>query len=81
MISSNNTHVQNNAKAIANKISIHVSAHDNSNTAHSDIRNSINSKLDVNSVESMECTINYSDGTSETVELLKNVQSSWIGVY
>lgn len=76
MVSSNNAHLQNNANAIANKVSRDVSTHNNSNTAHSDIRNSINNKLDVNSIESVECTINYSDGTSETVELLKNVQSS-----
>lgn len=76
MVSSNNTHVQNNANAIANKISKDVSSHNTSNTAHSDIRNSIAGKLDANTVESIECTINYTDGTSETVELLKNVQSS-----
>ena len=73
MVSSNNTHVQNNANAIANKISRDVSSHNTSNTAHNDIRQEISDKLDANTVESIECTINYTDGTSETVELLKNV--------
>ena len=41
MISSNNTHVRNNANAIANKVSMDISAHNTSNTAHSDIRQDI----------------------------------------
>ena len=73
MVSSNNTHVQNNANAIGNKITRDVSSHNTSNTAHSDIRNSINTKLTADTVEGVECTINYTDGTSETVELLKYV--------
>ena len=73
MVSNNNTHVQNTANAIGNKISSTLVEHNTSNTAHNDIRNSIAGKLDANTVESIECTINYTDGTSETVELLKNV--------
>ena len=76
MVSSNNTHVQNNANAIANKISKDVSSHNTSNTAHNDIRQEISDKLDANSVEIVEFIINYPNGTSKTVELLKNVQSS-----
>lgn len=41
MVSSNNSHVQNNANAIANKVSRDISAHNTSNTAHSDIRQDI----------------------------------------
>ena len=41
MISSNNTHVRNNANAIANKVSRDISAHNTSNTAHLDIRQDI----------------------------------------
>ena len=73
MVSNNNTHVQNTANAIGNKLSSTFVEHNTSNTAHNDIRNSIAGKLDANTVESIECTINYTDGTSETVELLKNV--------
>lgn len=39
MVSS--THVQNNANAIANKITRDVSSHNTSNTAHNDIRQDI----------------------------------------
>ena len=38
---SNNTHVQNMAEAIGNKVDNDVSTHNNSNTAHSDIRQDI----------------------------------------
>ena len=41
MVSSNNTHVRNNANAIANKITRDVSSHNTSNTAHNDIRQDI----------------------------------------
>ena len=70
---SSNTHVQTTANALGNKISSKITEHNTSNTAHSDIRNSINEKLDANSVTSIQCTIYYSEGTSETVELLKYV--------
>lgn len=41
MVSSDNTHVQNTAEAIGNKVDNSVSTHNNSNTAHSDIRQDI----------------------------------------
>ena len=41
MVSSDNTHVQNTAEAIGNKVDNSVSNHNNSNTAHSDIRQDI----------------------------------------
>ena len=73
MVSSENIHVRNTANAIGNKVVSSVTEHNTSNTAHSDIRNSINTKLTADTVEGVECTINYTDGTSETVELLKYV--------
>ena len=76
MVSNNNTHIQNTANAIGSKISADVTAHNSSNTAHSDIRNSLSDKLNADDVTSVEVTINYLDGTSETVELLTYVQSS-----
>lgn len=71
MVSSENTHVQTTANAIGSKVSSKITEHNTSNTAHSDIRNSINEKLTADTVEGVECTINYTDGTSATVELLK----------
>ena len=41
MVSSDNTHVQNMAEAVGNKVDNSVSTHNNSNTAHSDIRQDI----------------------------------------
>lgn len=41
MVSSNNTHVQNTANAIGNKLSSTLVEHNTSNTAHNDIRQDI----------------------------------------
>ena len=41
MFSSDNTHVQNTAEAIGNKVDNSVSTHNNSNTVYSDIRKDI----------------------------------------
>lgn len=41
MISKDDIHVQNTANAVGNKISDNISGHNNSNTAHADIREQI----------------------------------------
>ena len=79
MVSSSNTKIQNLKTSIVNKITSLIGTHNSSNSAHSDIRTSLNNKAnaqhthdigEINHVDSLDVVVTYTDDSTGTLRIL-----------